>query len=159
MTFWPFLAMVGGSLLLLCVLFVVSARLFSRHASDAFKNALEVVKIVGFLLVAAFTFVFIDRQRQELSQAEYDFKVYQAFLEASNAPQTETRLRVLANITTYRQTFLKPGARLDNALVALSKTLVDDQSIKLALSAPANSTIASALAADRSTVRRAGQVS
>lgn len=140
------------SLLILAIIFGIGARLFRAHPHDGFTNALELVKAVALLLVAGFTFIFIDQQRQVLSQAEYDFKVYQTFLDASNTGDIKNKIRVLNNITTYRQNFLTPGSRLDNTLVALSKSLLDDRELQAALSAPANGSLVTALANDRSAV-------
>lgn len=145
-------AILLATLAILGVVFLGSIRLFRAHPHDDLASALEVVKAVALLLVAGFTFAFIDQQRQTLSQAEYDFKVYQTFLEASNTGDINNKLRVLNNITTYRQNFLTPGSRLDNTLVALSKSLLDDREVQQALSAPDNGQIAIALANDRSAV-------
>ncbi|HEV7485843.1 MAG TPA: M15 family metallopeptidase [Thermoanaerobaculia bacterium] len=145
-------AVVSGAIIFLIGVFAVGLYIFRRTESDPFKNALELTKTIGVIVAAGFTFVFIDQQRQALSQAEYDLKVYQTFFDAANSGDTRVKLRTLNTMTTYRRNFLAQGSKLDNTLVALSKSVLDDQDVQAALAAPTNSGIAQNLANDRSRV-------
>lgn len=148
-------AVAFGVILFLIGVLAAGLYLFRATGSERFKNALELTKAVGVVVAAGFTFVFIDQQRQALSQAEYDLKVYQTFFDAANSSDTRVKLRTLNVMTTYRRNFLHANSKLDDTLIALSKSILDDQDVQAALSAPTNSAIARTLANDRSGVIKA----
>lgn len=141
-----------GAVVLLVGIFVFAVRVFRPTGNERFKNALELTKAVALLIVAALTFIFIDLQRQSLSRSEHDLAVYQTFFDAANSADTRVKVRTLSVMGTYRQNFLTPNSKLDNTLVALSKSILEDDDVQAALAAPANERLAESLTNDRSGV-------
>lgn len=129
--------------------------LLRRKSDDRFKNALETSKLVALLAGATFSFIFVDRQRQESSRSELELKVYQVFFDASNTKDPDRRLAVLKNVIAYRQNFVRADTPTDRLLTALMATISEDQPVQAALRTTENQSILAALATDRNVVVRA----
>jgi hypothetical protein len=136
-------------LLILLIINVIN-KIFGNTYLSSIKENIEIIKTLFLLIIALFSFYFIDLQRQLLSRSNFEFEILKTFYKDALERDTEKRLFVVQTITLYRQNFVIPHSPLDNCLISLNQTILSNNDVKMMLAAPEYSSLVKKLFEDKS---------